>query len=222
MKNYCCPCCYSFPWLPPSLFPCMSQVSYKCHSFSFQPFFVGGQVWLAWAVSKQGFPSAFLHGLLCLSLQQPPHSLSSSIFFPPLQKDIHCQVNHRPGTFQGTFQSSWAAPLPLLQKPWSAPAHIFWSWGGRQKPLVLPAGRLLLPCGGDTVLFREPVVRLSLSARFRGVFFLLLFFLLSLSVSSPRLLPALCQGFDFCQLWPGPFSYLLSFQLCSGSALLVY
>lgn len=48
------------------------------------------------------------------------------------------------------------------------------------------------------------------------------FFLLSLSVSSPRLLPALCQGFDFCQLWPGPFSYLLSFQLCSGWALLVY
>ena len=48
------------------------------------------------------------------------------------------------------------------------------------------------------------------------------FFLLSLSVSSPRLLPALCQGFDFCQLWPGPFSYLLSFQLCSAWALLVY
>lgn len=46
----------------------------------------------------------------------------------------------------------------------------------------------------------------------RGFFFSLL----SLSVSSPRLLPALCQGFDFCQLWPGPFSYLLSFQLCSA------
>lgn len=46
-------------------------------------------------------------------------------------------------------------------------------------------------------------------------YFQKVFSLLSLSVSSPRLLPALCQCFDFCQRWPGPFSYLLSFQLCS-------
>lgn len=81
-------------------------------------------------------------------------------------------------------------------------------WEG--KCMVLPGRRLYLRFGGGFRLFREPlVVAVTLCHTQR-------LFLLSLSVSSPRLLPALCQCFDFCQLWPGPFSYLLSLQLCSA------
>lgn len=57
--------------------------------------------------------------------------------------------------------------LPVLHDWWwSEPVTSF-----GVEPPVLPAERLLLPCGGDIVLYGEPRVGLSLSARFRGFFF---------------------------------------------------
>lgn len=60
---------------------------------------------------------------------------------------------------------------PPLGAARTEPVHIFWSWDGQQEPWVLTAGRFLLPCGGGPVLFRESLVGLSLSARFRGFCF---------------------------------------------------
>lgn len=115
------------------------------------------------------------------------------------------------------------SPLNFARQSWTFPfsvhihaAELFRQaplspiWNGREKYMVLPGRRLYLRFGGGFRLFREPVVVAVTLCHTQRLF------LLSLSVSSPRLLPALCQCFDFCQLWPGPFSYLLSFQLCSA------
>ena len=206
-------------------FPGMPQVSFKSHSLYFWLDFVGcwpRQVLACTGFSQPALPLGSNSPLICLSPRQQlggggdSFSISGSFLPTTLPSSSRPACN-----FLSHFQKLLGLPSLSVSSERGgrngASSHLLeLRWAARA--LVLPAGRFLLPCGGDRVLFWESLEALSLSARFRGVFFSLL----SLSVSSPRLLPALCQGFDFCQLWPGPFSYLLSFQLCSAWAPLVY
>lgn len=129
--------------------------------------------------STETFPNKqFRHFLmlLCLSHQPAPGSSWILIHFPHHSRKRFPILKLT--TSLELFKELFKAPQSFISVSFSSmsggsygPGHIFWSWGGWQEPLVLPAGGLLLPCGGDTVLFPEPRVGLSLSARFRRAFF---------------------------------------------------
>lgn len=152
---------------------------------------------------------------LCGYLSKSVRASKGNLHCPPI-KVTFCRCMDR-------FPQTTALPLKLACQSWTfsfsvhiRAAELFRQapispiWKGRKKCMVLPGRRLYLLFDGGFRLFREPLLVAVTLCHTQKLF------LLSLSVSSPRLLPALCQRFDFCQLWPGPFSYLLSFQLCSA------
>lgn len=168
--------------------------------------------WAREVLACTGFSPQLFFPVICLSglALSPPwaHSYHCSG-----KKEFSLQVKQWPGTFQGTFQSSWVSSICLSSM----------TGGGQSQSHLLELSLRCCPLKDYCFLVVEILYSTeSLEWGCHSLPGSEGFFLLSLSVSSPRLLPALCQGFDFCQLWPGPFSYLLSFQLCSGWALLVY
>ena len=214
---------------PLLFFPGMPQVSFKSHSLYFWPDFVGcwpGQVLACTGFSQPALPLGSYSPLICLSPRQQPGGMfvCGGLFLHLRILPSHDSTLKFKASLQ-LFEQLSKAPGPplslcLLRKGRSERSQ-FTSFGVEMGSKSLGSACWKIPASlwwRSCALLRISRGAVTLRQVQRGFFFSLL----SLSVSSPRLLPALCQGFDFCQLWPGPFSYLLSFQLCSAWAPLVY